>query len=185
MIKLDVPYQEKDEAKALGARWNQDLKSWVIQDDQDPKAFAKWLPREPSFNVKADTYSVVRAHDQCWSCDQVTDVFGIQIDSGVEVLDQAVESIAGCMLNNVEHVSGELEERLVSMTDGKLRRDHSKTVGYSYLMNHCRHCDAKIGDFGLHQEPGGPFYEQQGLHVLETIFEDIEAEASVSMPAAV
>lgn len=185
MKKLDVPFSEKDEAKALGARWNPEIRSWTIQDDQDPGPFARWLPKAPDFNVRADTYSVVRGHDRCWSCGQVTDVFGLQVDSGSEDVDDHVESVDGCMLSNVQHVSGDLEERLVSMTDGKLRRDHSKTVGFSYLMNHCRHCDAKIGDFGLHQEPGGPFYEQHGLHVLETIFEDIEAEASVSMPAAV
>jgi hypothetical protein len=25
-------------------------------------------------------------------------------------------------------------------------------------MNHCRDCGAKMGDFHLHSEPGGPFF---------------------------
>ena len=29
MLLINVPYSEKDEAKALGAKWNPDEKSWM------------------------------------------------------------------------------------------------------------------------------------------------------------
>lgn len=40
---LKVPYAEKDQAKALGARWNQDRKSWYVPDGQPTAPFAQWL----------------------------------------------------------------------------------------------------------------------------------------------
>ena len=41
---LAVPYAEKGEAKALGARWDRDAKSWYAPAGVDPMPLARWLP---------------------------------------------------------------------------------------------------------------------------------------------
>lgn len=43
MILLKVPYAEKDEAKALGARWNPTRKCWYVPDGKDAAPFAQWI----------------------------------------------------------------------------------------------------------------------------------------------
>lgn len=43
MIKLNVPYEEKDEAKELGAKYNGKEKFWYIPDGKDFHLFKKWL----------------------------------------------------------------------------------------------------------------------------------------------
>jgi hypothetical protein len=46
LIYLNVPFGEKDEAKALGARYNGARKKWYIDIQQvAPEAFVRWLPR--------------------------------------------------------------------------------------------------------------------------------------------
>lgn len=35
MLVLNVPYEEKEEAKKLGARWNLEIKRWYVQNRQD------------------------------------------------------------------------------------------------------------------------------------------------------
>lgn len=42
MLLLKVPYAEKDEAKALGARWNPTRKCWYVPDGKDAEPFARW-----------------------------------------------------------------------------------------------------------------------------------------------
>jgi hypothetical protein len=42
MLFLNVPYAEKDEAKALGARWNPTKRRWYVPDGAATAAFAKW-----------------------------------------------------------------------------------------------------------------------------------------------
>lgn len=42
MVLLNVPYAEKDEAKALGARWNPRKRSWYVPDGVAPEPFARW-----------------------------------------------------------------------------------------------------------------------------------------------
>jgi len=40
---LNVPYAEKDEARALGARWNPGRKRWYLPAGVAPEPFQKWL----------------------------------------------------------------------------------------------------------------------------------------------
>lgn len=46
MIFLTVPFAEKDQAKALGARWNAAQKKWYVPDGADRTLFEKWQPQE-------------------------------------------------------------------------------------------------------------------------------------------
>jgi len=39
---LNVPYVDKDAAKALGARWDADNKKWYVPANIDIALFAKW-----------------------------------------------------------------------------------------------------------------------------------------------
>lgn len=47
-IDLEVPYQEKELAKALGARWDLRRKVWYVVACDDLTPFAKWLPQPPT-----------------------------------------------------------------------------------------------------------------------------------------
>ncbi len=42
-LTIEVPFAEKDQAKALGARWNPELKKWFIPDGVEKEKFSKWL----------------------------------------------------------------------------------------------------------------------------------------------
>ncbi|MDT4289096.1 DUF5710 domain-containing protein [Methylomonas sp. MO1] len=60
---LNVPYAEKDAAKALGARWDAAAKKWYVPANKDMALFAKWqtepglaqLPSDESRKPKADS----------------------------------------------------------------------------------------------------------------------------------
>lgn len=41
---LDVPYKEKNDAKAVGARWDAAAKQWYAPAGADLEKFAKWMP---------------------------------------------------------------------------------------------------------------------------------------------
>ena len=43
-ILLRVLYSEKDEAKALGARWDNDKRAWYVPAGMNPTPFRKWIP---------------------------------------------------------------------------------------------------------------------------------------------
>ncbi|MGR9012204.1 MAG: DUF5710 domain-containing protein [Gammaproteobacteria bacterium] len=39
---LNVPFAQKDEAKALGARWDAVAKKWFVPADKDVSLFTRW-----------------------------------------------------------------------------------------------------------------------------------------------
>ena len=47
-IYLNVPYAEKDAAKALGAKWDAAKKKWYAPADKDITLFAKWQTESTS-----------------------------------------------------------------------------------------------------------------------------------------
>lgn len=46
-VSLQVPFSEKDQAKALGARWDSVAKVWKVARQDDMSAFSRWLPAAP------------------------------------------------------------------------------------------------------------------------------------------
>lgn len=41
---LNVPFDEKDEVKRLGGRWDPENKTWFIPDGIAQAPFEKWIP---------------------------------------------------------------------------------------------------------------------------------------------
>jgi len=61
---LAVPYDERDEAKSLGARWDAVKKAWYIGPGVDPAKIAKWELRhqpEPTLDPRAEFAAVLRS----------------------------------------------------------------------------------------------------------------------------
>ena len=42
-VLIKVPFSEKDEVKALGAKWDKENKSWFIPAGEDQSKFSKWI----------------------------------------------------------------------------------------------------------------------------------------------
>jgi hypothetical protein len=43
-INLKVPFDQKDQAKAVGAKWDAKIKRWYIDADVDMGKYRQWLP---------------------------------------------------------------------------------------------------------------------------------------------
>lgn len=45
-VYLDVPYAEKDQAKAAGAKWDRREKKWYVLQGMGHESIGKWMPKE-------------------------------------------------------------------------------------------------------------------------------------------
>jgi hypothetical protein len=54
---LDVPFKEKDLAKAAGARWDGNLKVWVVPEGLDLAPFERWKRSESTLDLNQPTNS--------------------------------------------------------------------------------------------------------------------------------
>jgi hypothetical protein len=52
MYKLSVHYSDKHEASALGAKWNPELRSWMLPSVASWRKFSQWLSVEQIAQIK-------------------------------------------------------------------------------------------------------------------------------------
>ncbi|CAI2398754.1 DNA primase TraC [Serratia proteamaculans] len=146
-IYLNVPYSEKDEAKSKGARWDATEKKWFITDTQDKIEFSNWLESEidspPGRKFSPPIY-LVQSFEPCWRCRHFSRVYCL------------ADSRLNCFYY-VERIEEELRY-IIGPNAPRYTLDYSKRTNSKYFMNHCEKCNAKMGDFYMHNEPGGAFF---------------------------
>jgi len=166
-LYLNVPFSEKDEAKSLGARWDAQAKKWFVPDEVKSSPFAKWLPQEAVQQVMVAPVYLRTSVERCWKCGVNSYVYclGASSINDVEYDDEDDEPYIFSVDNDKSLVDlcdlDEVDHRLFIVLKDlapKYRPDYSSTKKSRCWMNHCEHCDAKLGDFYLHGEPGGAFF---------------------------
>ena len=86
-INLKVPFAEKDQAKALGARWNAELKLWYVPQGLDTAPFEKWLiaSSSPPTVVVAATKATPADNNQAEILEDDFDVINAQLRDAYEL----------------------------------------------------------------------------------------------------
>lgn len=193
-VDLNVPFSEKDRAKALGARWDAAGKTWFVPDGVNPEPFAEWIEGPSAeFNARSDRYFIAKGMHSCWKCGKDTTVFGFLLPPGHEQLnmddddpgkDEWVSMDDYCTVDYVEKLLPAVLSRIRAMAP-RYQRDFSKTTQDSYFMNHCDHCGMKQGDFNLFSEPGSCFFptnEAEAAQVeLIEVHEEFACSAGIAM----
>ena len=94
---------------------------------------------------------------------------------------QWVAQTTGAVLSYVTHISEGALSRMHALTT-RYRKDYSGVTGTRYFMNHCEHCDAKLGDFETIEEfdaPLRPIGTESALKLtLHPMNERLEADSS-------
>ena len=159
-LYLDVPYSQKDEAKALGARWDAADRRWFVPGGVDPVPFARWLPahREPEEPVRpaptaGETVcaAVVGLPRRCYRCNgRTTSVVGVVVPphlsddpTGFIDLEWCADAVASAFNDTAERSRHRV---------GRLRRRTSRLRPEGYIANGCFECDALQGSFPLNEE---------------------------------
>lgn len=153
---LNVPYDEKDEAKGLGAKWDHEIKRWYIESDLDINKFKRWMLDTSvvcSKKIKSPIY-IVESIETCWKCNKVTNVFALAAQN-LYIRDKRLDS-SNYIFSYISNLDTSLKDVLGSLYKSYFL-DFSKTTKSSYVMNHCMFCNAVQGDHFMHKEIGGSF----------------------------
>jgi hypothetical protein len=159
---LNVPYEEKDEAKALGAKWDIESKRWYISHTANSSLFDRWLTKYNGIII-APIY-LIQSLEPCWNCGEISRVHALlserhkEKDFSDETGEPYYVNYGGIF--TFFHIQSLDEELLAALKDitPHLYFDFSKKMNKSLLINHCEHCNSKLGDFYMFNEPGGAFY---------------------------
>lgn len=161
-LLLNVDYEEKDEAKALGAKWNPELKKWYIEDKVNYPKFKKWILREKdTAEVVCDFFYIVEGKQNCFRCGKETNVIGYGLENYLQIYRDEIPGYEWSsgeinIASSLEPLSLELLAYLKEKYNYYL--GYSKTTKSNYYGNHCMHCNVLQGDFYLFGEVDSPFF---------------------------
>lgn len=151
VLSLAVPYDEKDLAKALGARWDGGARTWYVPVGRDPGPFSRWLRHEipePPFVGGVEAEVVAMATD-CWRCRMA-----IRVVVGVTVAPPDYppafvwfDDVSAWLARQLDHRALAQHERI-----GRVTFRRSRPCPEGYLANTCVHCDALQGSFPIREE---------------------------------
>ena len=191
MVFLNVPFVEKDEAKALGARWDGTVKKWYVQNREDYPKFQKWiLPDDyEQCAVLCDYFYIVEGSHTCFKCGAQNRVVAFatgncyffyhpeeyenQVPQYVED-DLQIESF----LEPLNIIPGALD---YLKTTYNFHLGFSKFLKKNYFANHCNKCKVIQGQNFLFYEIDSPFIvrnsksaEALSFHRVQLPFDVIE-----------
>ncbi len=154
---LYVPFEEREQARQLGAQWDADAKCWFIDSTLDPAPFHRWLGETPlsaeqPYSITSDQAYILSARTRCWRCAASIRVVCIYCATGCidgEPYDQFTVS-------NILAIDETLRRQLGAVPE--FRFAQSRVAGGRYLVNHCSRCGAQQADYYLHCEPSGVFF---------------------------
>ena len=170
---LKVPYFEKDEAKQLGAKWDNKIKAWFIPEGVESLPFEKWiLKREQAIyiepNIRTKGFYIVESKELCWKCLKITKVFGFLLSKDNEHIediydedndtscDEWVKFGSEVFITYVEFLSKEALT-IMEKFSSNYYYDFSKFIQDKYYINHCEHCGSNQGDHFMFHEHDGAF----------------------------
>ena len=157
-LLLNVPYAEKEEAKALGARWNPALKKWYVSDKDKYPAFCRWFQDPSADLIVVDHLYIVIGEHTCFKCHRKTPVVSLASDSYLWIDGDHSEYCEGELnfISDVDWLPTQLQEHLND--NYQFFRGYSQTTKSYYYGNHCNNCGVLQGNWFLHSEPDSPFY---------------------------
>lgn len=164
-LYLNVPYQEKDEAKKLGAKWNPKIKKWYVEGSYEkyPK-FSKWLLKDFDEAIIATEYIyIIEGQQTCWKCKRPTRVIGLGLGETVYIFfdefdnlccEDSDDELHLAWVDNEEDIPPKLLHYLKKTYS--VKTGYSKTLGEKCFANHCDSCGAMQGNWFLFDEPDSP-----------------------------
>ena len=125
-VYLDVPFADNQQVKALGGRWDPQVRAWYVPAYLDTEPFLHWLALP------------------CWKCGEHTMAVIACEESGqlIYAHPDVLQVIAGQLS----------DEDLAALGAGPLRPRFSRTLGHSSWSNGCVACGALLGGFPLYED---------------------------------
>lgn len=124
--------------------------------------------------LTAESFTVLTALYDCYHCNKPTAVYALAVRDGFTCADRAWDQKA--VLSYVRDVQPPLDPEIAPAT---VRLVDGQTTGFTYWMNHCSHCDYRIGDHYLHQITG-PFFPVYENDLVPVELTDVTASITVT-----
>ncbi|REF26441.1 hypothetical protein BDD26_1084 [Xenorhabdus cabanillasii] len=164
-IDLNVPDDEYEKARKLGAHWDAVEQIWYIDNSIDPTPFINWLP---FYNVHAEYWYLAQTQTTCPHCQGNTIATAFMLPAGHQLLEVDSNDKPDTEIDYTEQdrpaflfYLADLPTLVRSVLPGfhhRLRKVVNQPLQRQHWINHCEHCDVQQDDTELFAEINGAFF---------------------------
>ena len=152
--ELDVPFSHKEEAKALGAKWDRTKKIWYVPSGVNPEPFAEWLPGVDRSDPSAPYIYLVLGKRECWKCHKETSVaaFGIpyRTDNDESIAIAHAPNEAGYIAIDTANANALAIVPALGCVPGEIRAARQPLSVRGALVPVCPHCHQQAAGTGVY-----------------------------------
>jgi hypothetical protein len=152
---LNVPFEDNQQVKALGGRWDRQARSWFVPAGIDPTPFGPWLLSTRAQSVSSEglgldspgpemTITLLGLERSCWKCRRETVSLVGLVPLGGNSSNEVVWFNSSDLARKV--TAALLDEPTRQRTRvGIIKNRYSQTTKSEYLSNGCYWCGALQG----------------------------------------
>lgn len=166
-LYINVPYNEKEDAKKMGALWNPRARKWYIESKPENYIkFSKWiLGNNDEADIYTDAVFLIEGSSVCWKCGNNTRVVGLGVSKFCRLYDFDGECNLLIMSDddNELHLAWASNEKdvppkILSILKERysVKTVYSQTRKRPLFSNCCECCGALQGNWFLFDEPKSP-----------------------------
>ncbi|PSL47175.1 hypothetical protein CLV51_10220 [Chitinophaga niastensis] len=163
-LQLNVPFEEKEDAKSKGAMWDAAAQTWYLPEDRYDLLMEvdKWIPEKNTPIILSSELTIAHADRPCWKCDHSNRVIAIAsnyfYEKDMNERDEAVwlEQNFFTLFQQISDISSNLQAFLKDYYPD-YKSGYSQTADGYYWYNHCESCKSIQGDWFLFDEAGSVF----------------------------
>lgn len=113
------------------------------------------------FNIRSPSCFVALGHCRCWKCSAQIEVWVLGVAPPFSYLREEKwrSGSSLVLLSYVEKLAAPISHQLIQLAP-RFFCDESRWNRHPYWMNHCPHCDAKVGDYETIDCAGATFNVQ-------------------------
>lgn len=182
-IPLNVPFQDKDFVKKIGAQWDNSRKIWYLWDYKKIQDVKQWLTEDYNIYITENLY-LVEGQRICWGCKKSTPVFSVGADKfSFYSKDERMWKFSPkfYLFNGISKHCNQLNSLARSISQNHFWVSKSKTIQTSYLMNHCYYCNRHQGENYLYDEMDAVFAPDNYINASTLTLHKIKIDVDIGL----
>lgn len=161
MLFLEVPSDEEDDVKLLGAEKHIEFNKWYVNNKKDYYKFEKWILNNYKYEtaiIICDYFYIVEGIRKCFKCNKETNVIGFGVENYFDFYQDNYEYNSS-IIHITNFLGGKLSSQLMNYLKEKYNYCKSKSLTTKEInyYNHCQSCNSIQGDYFLFSEVDSPF----------------------------
>lgn len=167
---LNVPFIEKDEAKALGAKWDPTAKKWYVEDYHHYTDFKKWIIKNNRMEqyIICKAVYVVEVQHTCKKCKRQIPIIAFGFRNYISLYKEMFTYLDYTDKVHIVPFFKPMPDAILQFVKEKYSFDkhYTKRIKKEYYANCCKYCGSIQKEYDLFEDFDSPFWIKKTDHVV-------------------